>query len=407
MTEELESSRRKLAMAVSYLEPTKRKKIVTIESRSLNQSSYRSPENLKDATRNAEANQDWAKLRDLAMTRIQQDPLNPDFHYQLGRAYARMGELNKARQAFEEVLDIDPSHQQTLNALASLSRNSDTRIMSAEVLDYSTQRTTQGPAAEMAAIRQAIDNGEFEKARSLAVKGLESHPRHGGFKFLEGLALEKQGLPEEAKIAYQQAVKLDRNNLEAHRALANLYFELGKYVYAGLSYSDLAELDPTNEEAWYLQGLSYYKANEWGKAVEAWEELRRLNPRHALLQIMLPQMYYVLAVEYNRKGEAALGRTAFDKAMALNPNTYSWLPKAMRTLGQYYREKKMYKESLAAYQEVVELRPKDANAYLGMGITYWKMNEPQLARAAWDRSLELNPDNNEARGWLMITRQDS
>ena len=65
----------------------------------------------------------------------------------------------------------------------------------------------------------------------------------------------------------------------------------------------------------------------------------------------------------------------------------------------------MHKESLAAYQEVVELKPLDAAAYTGMGITYWKMNETQLAKAAWQRSLELNPDSNEARGWLMIAQQ--
>ena len=77
----------------------------------------------------------------------------------------------------------------------------------------------------------------------------------------------------------------------------------------------------------------------------------------------------------------------------------------MRSLGKYYREKGMHKESLAAYQEVVELKPMDAAAYTGMGITYWKMNEHQLAKAAWQRSLELNPDSNEARGWLMIAQQ--
>ncbi|MFQ6614080.1 MAG: tetratricopeptide repeat protein, partial [Fidelibacterota bacterium] len=362
---------------------------------------------IKTALHQAEAKRDWAQVRDLTLLELKQNPLDPDLHYQLGRAYARMGEFNKARQSFEEALDQDPEHQPTLNALASLSRNTDTRLMSGAVLDYTNQRQMTGPSQTMATIYQAIETGDYEQARDLAVKAQESYPRQSGFKFLEGLALEKQGQPEEAKIAYQQTIKMDRNNTEAHRALANLYYELGKYVYAGLSYGDLTDLEPANEEAWYLQGLSYFKADEWGKAVAAWEELRRINPRHALLQIMLPQTYYVLAVEYNRKGEAALGRTAFDKAMALNSNTYSWLPEAMRTLGQYYRKKQMYKESLAAYQEVVELRPKDANAYLGMGITYWKMKESQLARAAWNRSLEINPDNNEARGWLLITRQDS
>ncbi len=408
MTEELETSSRKLSMAKSYLEPVNRQKVVTIESRAVDGTPGKvRPADLKKEVQTAESQRDWEKVRDLTISRIQIDPTNPNLHYDLGRAYTRLGDLNKARQAFEEALDIDPEHQPTLNAVASLSRSSDTRMMSSAVLNYTSERKMGGPAGQMAEIHEDIATGKFDEAQSLAQKGLDTYPDQSGFKFLEGLALEKQGSTEEAKIAYQQAIKIDHNNLEAHKALANLYYDLGKYVYAGLTYGDLTQLNPTDEDAWYLEGLCYYKANEWGKAVGAWEALRKINPQHALLKIMLPQTYYVLAVEYNRNGEPALGRTAFDKAMNLNPNTYSWLPESMRTLGRYYRDKKMYKESLAAYQQVVELRPKDASAYMEMGVTYWKMDEAQLARAAWDKSLELNPDNNEARGWLLISRQGS
>ena len=67
----------------------------------------------------------------------------------------------------------------------------------------------------------------------------------------------------------------------------------------------------------------------------------------------------------------------------------------------------MYNESLVAFQEVLELSPTDAGAYMGIGITYWKMNEKQLARASWERSLEIKPANNESRGWLILSSQGS
>jgi hypothetical protein len=38
-----------------------------------------------------------------------------------------------------------------------------------------------------------------------------------------------------------------------------------------------------------------------------------------------------------------------------------------------------------------------------MGITYWKMNEKQLARASWEKSIDIKPDNNESRGWLILS----
>ena len=79
----------------------------------------------------------------------------------------------------------------------------------------------------------------------------------------------------------------------------------------------------------------------------------------------------------------------------------------MSVLGKFYREKNMFNESLVAFQEVLELTPNNADAYMGIGITYWEMDEKQLARASWERSLEIKPDNNESKGWLILTSQGS
>jgi len=79
----------------------------------------------------------------------------------------------------------------------------------------------------------------------------------------------------------------------------------------------------------------------------------------------------------------------------------------MGVLGKFYREKNMYNESLVAFQEVLELSPDDPDAYMGMGVTYWKMKEKQLARASWEKSLEIKPENNESQGWLILSSQGS
>jgi len=39
---------------------------------------------------------------------------------------------------------------------------------------------------------------------------------------------------------------------------------------------------------------------------------------------------------------------------------------------------------------------------LGLGITYWKMKESAMAKAAWGRSMDLDPTSNDARGWLLL-----
>ena len=62
---------------------------------------------------------------------------------------------------------------------------------------------------------------------------------------------------------------------------------------------------------------------------------------------------------------------------------------------------------LAAYQEVIELAPSNAEAYLGIGLTYWNMDEKDLAISSWQKSMLIKPENNESQGWLILSKQES
>ena len=247
----------------------------------------------------------------------------------------------------------------------------------------------------------------YIEALNLSEEASQKYPEQTGFVQLIGENQLKLGRVEEAKRSFQRAIKLDPKEVKPHISLADLYFEQGKYVYAALSYSDAVYIDPDNTDYRYMQGLSYFNAQEWGRTASSWEDLLNYRPNDPMVKSLLPQAYYIMAVEFNRVGNPSMGRQAFKNALSVNNNHSSWLPGAMAVLGKYYRQKNMYNESLVAYQEVLELTPNNADAYRGMGITYWEMDEKQLARASWERSLEIKPDNNESKGWLILSSQGS
>ncbi|MBC8322074.1 MAG: tetratricopeptide repeat protein [Candidatus Marinimicrobia bacterium] len=409
-TNKMKTSSQRLAHATRYLATPQTKEVVRIESkpkyttRDYEAAAQKAPFDIRAQRQlgmHYEQSQDWENAKDVYLRVLTKNPLNPDAHFYLGNMYQNMGDDKKARDSYEEALALDPSHRATLDILATGSGASDNNA----VLEQSAATHPDGPAQKLTLIKQKINSGDHEDAIKLAVLAQDQFPEHGGFVFLQGRAYEELGEINKAKSSYQRAIKMDPRNEDAHLSLGHLYFNQGKYVYAALAFSDVVYLNNYDVDARYMQGLSYFNANEWGRAASAWEDLLHYSPQHPLVKTLLPQAYYILAVEYNRMGESTLGRTSFSKALSVNNHSRSWLPGAMRSLGKYYREKGMYKESLSAYQEVVELKPMDAEAYTGMGITYWKMKEQQLAKAAWQRSLELNPDSNEARGWLMIAHQ--
>ncbi|MBQ34616.1 MAG: hypothetical protein CMG32_07280 [Candidatus Marinimicrobia bacterium] len=355
-----------------------------------------------------ERKQDWDKAKVIYLDLIQQESYNPDNHFFLGSLYASLGDLDKARYLFEEALNLKPDHQPTLEAMYSyLDDTGDTKKMGKNFLKKSIRQNQSGPIQKMAIIREKLENELYDEAIGLAEAGLEQYPNHSGFLYLKGIGLEQNDEIEQARYSYQGAIQFDPKNQDIHLALANLYYNRGQFLYAALSFNDAVTLNPGDINSRYMQGLSYFNAGEWSRAVSAWESLLHYQKDHRFVKNLLPEAYYILAIEYNRTSEYSRSRYAFDNAMKINPNTDIWLPEALRILGKHYREQAMFRESFTAYQEVIELRPKDSGAYLGLGITYWAIGENMMARGAWEKSLELNPENNEAKGWLIVAQQGS
>ena len=412
IAEGFEMSTRNLARATSILEEKQSKKVEFVNlqktptTSELENAARLEPNDFRkqvDLARNYEANGRFNDSKEIYLKLAAQNPRNADAHFHLGSYYARFDQLTKARHAFDEALDVQPNHRATIEAMATIFGQNEKRTFSDDILAKSAQKDPTGPAQQISKIRKNLDEFNYEYAARLAQTGQDMFPKQGAFILLKGKAFEGMGDLEKAKASYQESIQSDPRHGESYIALGDLYSGQGKHLYAALTYSDAVRLDPSNEDIRYKQGLGYFKANEWGRAASAWEDLLYYDPKNQKVDLLLPQTYYILAVEYNRSGQSSLGQTAFRKAININRNSAAWLPGSMRTLGGFYREKGMYKESLAAYQEAIELRPTDSETYLGLGITYWKMKEEALAKAAWSKSMELDPTNNDARGWLMLS----
>ena len=417
LTGELQASNKELARATRYFYEDEPKKVaVSLESKpfftrdDFEKESRLNPEKLyvqRQLGMHYEANGDYEAAKDVYLREVAKNPGNPDAHFFLGSLYTSLGEFHKAKNAFEEALYIDPNHGATIEAMSMFVDTDQQRKLSKDILTLSSQKAPNGPAQRITIIRERMSSGDYTEALKLSEEATGKFPNHTGFVQLVGESQLKLGRIEEAKKTFQRAIKLNPKELQPHLSLADLYFEQGKFVYAALSFSDAVYLNPDNPDYRYMQGLSYFNAHEWGRPAASWEDLLPYRPNDAVVRNLLPQTYYIMAVEYNRIGNPTMGRQAFKNALSVNNNTSAWLSGAMGVLGKFYREKNMYRESLVAYQEVLELSPNDADAYMGIGVTYWKMDEKQLARASWEKSIQIKPEQNESRGWLILSSQGS
>jgi len=411
IAEAFELSSRNLARATNHLDDNEKKRVTWVESRrspttpELEKAAQTEPNDFRlqvDLARNYEAVGRFEDAKEIYLKLAAQNSFNADSHFHLGSFYSRFGQMTKARHSFDEAMEVQPNHRATIEAMATLFGTTEDKDLSNDILAKSAERDPNGPGQRMKTIRKNLEDRHFEYAAKLAQGGQDLFPQQSGFIFLKGKSFEGLGNSVKAKSSYQEAIKKNPTYQEPYVALGDLYFGQGKYVYAALTYGDAVRLDPADNNTRFKQGLSYFKGSEWGRASSSWEDLLHYDPHNQKVKTLLPQAYYILAVEYNRLGESGLGQTSFRKALSVNNNSGTWLPGSMQTLGGFYREKGMFKESLAAYQEAIELKPSDSGTYLGLGITYWKMEESALAKAAWGRSMELDSNNNDARGWLLL-----
>src|SRR6185436_7022357 len=107
--------------------------------------------------------------------------------------------------------------------------------------------------------------------------------------------------------------------------------------------------------------------------------------------------------EFTRQGEHGLALGAYEAALQLDPNSRE----ALFNLGASHEALGDSFMALTYYRRVLELDPNYADCYRNMGTCCMKLAHRErngawldMARSAWQRSLELKPNQSDVAGYL-------
>jgi tetratricopeptide (TPR) repeat protein len=164
-------------------------------------------------------------------------------HFNSGVHFYKQREFSKAIQAYQKVIEVDPTYIEAYNNLGI--------------------------------IYQML--GDVDKAFGFYQKSTEINPRYEkGYNNL-GILLFLKGHYEEAQEAFQKSLTMNSNNIESHINLGTLFKKKGELEKAIGSYQSALAINPLHSETHYNIALLYEQLENLELAISHYQQFIQLS----------------------------------------------------------------------------------------------------------------------------------
>lgn len=302
-----------------------------------------------------------------------------DDAYDQAKSLMEKGEFEEAASLAVSGLATEPDHFK-LNRLAGdiyfkLGQYQDALGFYDSALD----KKSKDPDALLGAGMSSYEFADFEKARGYFERGVDTGKKKGEFLYGLGIAQMELGNYTEADLNMRKAIEKDKDNAKYHLALAEINFRNKVYSISIMEYDKAVELDSTLESSVY--DLHYKKAQaqlQMRNVVKAIEEYRKHLDLHSRDTTAWLDMANICNLS-DKYSEAAF---CYQKYLEIiSDNGEIWFK-----LGVLYHTKLRNNEkALAAFEEAVELKSHEAEAFGYLAKIYADIEEYEKAIDAYNR----------------------
>jgi lipopolysaccharide biosynthesis regulator YciM len=199
-----------------------------------------------------------------------------------------------------------------------------------------------------------------------------------------------------------RAASLDADALEVHMILGNLHREKGQVGKAITVHQALLQRSRLTkmEHAYVLLclGLDYKRGGFVDRALEAFNEVLRLDPKNEYALIHLQKLHE----EQHQWTEAYDTRRRLTKVAAIDsqPQNQAILAFLENEIGLEAIRRKDYTEAIRRFESAIDLDARAVPAYLNLGDVRVAQGNEKEANAIWERLVHVAPD----RAYLAFDR---
>jgi tetratricopeptide (TPR) repeat protein len=199
----------------------------------------------------------------------------------------------------------------------------------------------------------------------------------------------------EAVRVYLRAITITADDFDANTNLAACYLQMGKYELAALYAQAAVRINPSSPYAHSNLAIIYDCQNDLAKAISQYNASLELDTNQ-------PNVLMNKGSTYLRMNVVNLAIIDFERAAKLVPGDSTPYEQIGTSYCRTDRADK-WDKALAAYSKAVEINPKSAPGYRGLGVVYLtsfvqdnkKTDLRDKGLAAWIKSLEIQPDQQD------------
>jgi tetratricopeptide (TPR) repeat protein len=161
--------------------------------------------------------------------------------------------------------------------------------------------------------------------------------------------------------------------------------------------------DKETADYWFQKGYSFYEAEKYKEAIEAYRQAIRIKPDYA-------EAHYNLGCAYDNLGMHKEAIEAYKQAIRIKPNfaeVHDSLGLVYYNLGCVYAEQRNYQEAIESYKQAIRSKPNYAEAYNNLGWAYLDVKDYQKAIESFREAIRIKPDYDKAHNNLRIASDKS
>lgn len=336
--------------------------------------------------------------KDVGMKELQSQaqarPRDYDIQFALARAYARLGQIDKARATLEAIVTNDKTGPASLNARDLLAQDAVSRgqiVDARRLLDEVLKENPRDGTALTLRGQIELSHGEYAGAIADLRSAQKDRPDSARIVGLLAAAHLANKEPELARSAIADTVKLYPASAELALLQANFLARTGDRAAALDALNALLRVAPKNTAAYESKAGILLAQNDAAGAEATYKEFVKQSGGDSNSVLLLGKFYLT-----QKRYSDALSQ--FDLVAKVAPDAFEPRYEAVTALVQGKR----YAEATARVEKDISTNPKEPSNYQMLGEIKLLQNDPAAAEVAFSREIELDP--KAIKGYVELGR---